>query len=186
MSAGTPWRAHDALDVMAILDMPAWHSLLGLLSECPVLPEALTATLEGRTGAISATSFAFIATGEQIGTVRAFMDRTSIYRADERSTSVGECWRAMRRECVAKRQGRTRTGRAVGVCDPVRFWRSVIAPFVMAFSTSSSMATLPTSLVAAEQRPKIAGFVLPLGATMNRTAPRCSRAAPSCSLGQWA
>ena len=73
--AGTPWRAHDALDVMAILDMPVWHSLLGLLSECPVLPEVLTATLEGRTGAISATSLAFIATGEQIGTVRAFMDR---------------------------------------------------------------------------------------------------------------
>ena len=40
-----------------------------------------------------------------------------------------------------------------------------------AFSTSSSMATLPTSIATAEQKldvqPKIAGFVLPLGATMN-------------------
>ncbi|MDA1092995.1 MAG: dicarboxylate/amino acid:cation symporter [Acidobacteria bacterium] len=59
----------------------------------------------------------------------------------------------------------------LGRMHPMRFWTSVTAPFVMAFSTSSSMATLPTSLHAAEQRlglqPKIAGFVLPLGATMN-------------------
>ncbi len=59
----------------------------------------------------------------------------------------------------------------LGRMHPMRFWTSVSAPFVMAFSTSSSMATLPTSLHAAETRlglqPKIAGFVLPLGATMN-------------------
>src|SRR6185503_13891482 len=45
--AGTPWRARDALDVLAMLDMPAWASLLGLLDECRVLPAALTATVEG-------------------------------------------------------------------------------------------------------------------------------------------
>jgi hypothetical protein len=71
--AGTPWRARDALEVLAMLDMPAWVSLLGLLDECPVLPAALTATLEGRTGAISATAFEFISTTGQIGEVRAFM-----------------------------------------------------------------------------------------------------------------
>ena len=71
--AGTPWRARDALDVLAMLDMPAWVSLLGLLDECPVLPAALTATLEGRVGAISATAFEFISTTGQIGEVRAFM-----------------------------------------------------------------------------------------------------------------
>jgi len=42
---------------------------------------------------------------------------------------------------------------------------------ITAFSTSSSMATLPTSIATAEKeldvQPKIAGFVLPLGATMN-------------------
>lgn len=55
--------------------------------------------------------------------------------------------------------------------SPVRFWKSVTAPIVTAFSTSSSMATLPTSIATAEKeldvQPKVAGFVLPLGATMN-------------------
>src|SRR5262249_28595097 len=35
-SERTPWRARDALDVIAILDMPAWAALLGLIDECPV------------------------------------------------------------------------------------------------------------------------------------------------------
>ena len=73
--AGTPWRARDALEVIAILDLPAWAGLLGLLDECPVLPAALTATLARHTGSISATAFEFIATTEQIGQVRAFMGK---------------------------------------------------------------------------------------------------------------
>ena len=64
--AGTPWRARDALDVLAMLDMPAWVSVLGLLDECPVLPAAMTAILEGHTGAVSATAFEFISTTGQI------------------------------------------------------------------------------------------------------------------------
>ena len=58
-----------------------------------------------------------------------------------------------------------------GRMSPVKFWKSVEAPAITAFSTSSSMATLPTSIATAETelevQPKIAGFVLPLGATMN-------------------
>jgi len=58
-----------------------------------------------------------------------------------------------------------------GRMNPIRFWKSIDAPFITAFSTSSSMATLPTSISTAETElgvsPKIAGFVLPLGATMN-------------------
>ena len=73
--AGTPWRARDALDVLAMLDMPAWASLLGLLDECPVLPAALTATVEGHRSAVSATAFEFISTTGQIGQVRAFMGK---------------------------------------------------------------------------------------------------------------
>jgi hypothetical protein len=73
--AGTPWRARNALEVIAMLDMPAWVSVLGLLDECPVIPAALTATLEGRTGAVSATEFEFIATCSQLGRVREFMAR---------------------------------------------------------------------------------------------------------------
>ena len=73
--AGTPWRARNALDVIAMLDMPAWASVVGLLDECPVIPAALTATLEGRTGAVSATEFEFISTRSQLGKVREFMSR---------------------------------------------------------------------------------------------------------------
>ncbi len=70
--AGTPWRVRNALEVIAILDGPAWASLLGLLDECPVLPAALRATLEGHTRAVSATAFEFIATTDQIRDVQAF------------------------------------------------------------------------------------------------------------------
>jgi DAACS family dicarboxylate/amino acid:cation (Na+ or H+) symporter len=55
--------------------------------------------------------------------------------------------------------------------DPRRFWAAVRTVLLTAFSTSSSNATLPTSLLVAERRlgipGEIAGFVLPLGATMN-------------------
>lgn len=73
--AGTPWRARSALDVIAMVDTPAWVSVLGLLDECPVIPAVLTAILEGRTGAISATEFEFISTSSQLATIREFMNR---------------------------------------------------------------------------------------------------------------
>ncbi|MGB2713679.1 MAG: DUF6178 family protein [Vicinamibacterales bacterium] len=71
--AGTPWRARDAAEVLAMLDMTAWISVLGLLDECPVVPAALTAVLEGRTTTVSPTEFDFISTAAQIGDVRIFM-----------------------------------------------------------------------------------------------------------------
>ncbi|HUP40575.1 MAG TPA: DUF6178 family protein [Vicinamibacterales bacterium] len=75
VKAGTPWKARHALDVIAMLDLLAWTSVLGLLDECPSIPAALTATLEGRTGAISATDFDFIATRSQLEKVSEFMAR---------------------------------------------------------------------------------------------------------------
>ena len=58
----------------------------------------------------------------------------------------------------------------VGV-NPLTFFSRIKAPIVTAFSTSSSSGTLPTSIATAEQNlripQQIAGFVLPLGATMN-------------------
>ena len=61
--------------------------------------------------------------------------------------------------------------RIFGRMNPMTYWRSIGAPIITAFSTSSSMATLPTSIATAKNQldvqPKIAGFVLPLGATMN-------------------
>lgn len=71
--AGTPWVARDAADVLAMLDMTAWVSVVGLLDECPILPAALTAVLERRTTVVSPTAFAFISTTAQLGEVRRFM-----------------------------------------------------------------------------------------------------------------
>ena len=71
--AGTPWLARDAADVLAMLDMTAWISVLGLLDECPILPAALTAVLERRTTSVSPTAFEFISTSAQIADIRLFM-----------------------------------------------------------------------------------------------------------------
>jgi Na+/H+-dicarboxylate symporter len=55
--------------------------------------------------------------------------------------------------------------------SPLEFWRLIRPVLVTAFSTSSSAATLPTALAAAREQlgvqPPVAGFVLPLGTTMN-------------------
>ncbi|HEX7815241.1 dicarboxylate/amino acid:cation symporter [Dyella sp.] len=54
---------------------------------------------------------------------------------------------------------------------PLEFFRQIRPVLITAFSTSSSSASLPTSLAIAREelklRPATAGFVLPLGATMN-------------------
>jgi Na+/H+-dicarboxylate symporter len=54
---------------------------------------------------------------------------------------------------------------------PIRFFRVMIPQIMTAFSTASSMATLPVSLTLATKENKIseriAGFVLPIGATIN-------------------
>lgn len=68
----TPWRARAALDVMAMIDMPVCVGLQALLDECPVLPDAVTAILERRAGAIDPTAFQFICTGRQVRQVREF------------------------------------------------------------------------------------------------------------------
>jgi DAACS family dicarboxylate/amino acid:cation (Na+ or H+) symporter len=55
--------------------------------------------------------------------------------------------------------------------SPVEFFRQIKDVLVTAFSTSSSSATLPAALTACRERlgiaPSTAGFVMPLGTTMN-------------------
>jgi DAACS family dicarboxylate/amino acid:cation (Na+ or H+) symporter len=55
--------------------------------------------------------------------------------------------------------------------NPITFFRKVAVVVLTAFSTSSSNATLPTTLRVAQEdlhiSPQVAGFVIPLGATMN-------------------
>ncbi|MBI1966370.1 MAG: dicarboxylate/amino acid:cation symporter [Gemmatimonadetes bacterium] len=61
--------------------------------------------------------------------------------------------------------------RIFGGLNPLTFWKKAWTSVITGFSTSSSNATLPTNIAVAEKElkipPKIAGFVLPLGATMN-------------------
>ena len=61
--------------MIAILDTPAWACLCGLLSECPVVPAALSAILDRRTRAVSATAFACFTTRSDIDRVHDFAAR---------------------------------------------------------------------------------------------------------------
>ena len=51
------------------------------------------------------------------------------------------------------------------------FWRGIYPALLVAFSTSSSSATIPVSIECAEEnlkaKPEVASFVIPLGATIN-------------------
>jgi hypothetical protein len=71
--AGTPWLARGATDVLAMVDVTAWIGVCGLLDECPVMPAAVTAILDGRTTRVSPTAFDFISTAAQIEDIRNFM-----------------------------------------------------------------------------------------------------------------
>ena len=64
--AGAPWRARDAMDVLAILDMPAWAAQLGLIDECPVMHAGIAVAPGSRAHRISASDFAFISENSQI------------------------------------------------------------------------------------------------------------------------
>lgn len=61
--------------------------------------------------------------------------------------------------------------RTVAGVNPWKFFKAIKPIMITAFSTSSSNATLPTTIRVSEEdlhiAPKIAGFVLPLGATSN-------------------
>jgi len=71
---GAPWRARDALDVIAILDMPAWAVLLALIDECPVIHAGMEALRGRRARAVNASDFEFISENSQIASVREFME----------------------------------------------------------------------------------------------------------------
>ena len=55
--------------------------------------------------------------------------------------------------------------------NPLKFFKAIAAPMLVAFSTSSSAATLPVTMECAEKKlgvpPRLSGFLLPLGTTMN-------------------
>ena len=56
--------------------------------------------------------------------------------------------------------------------DIKTFFKSMLRPQIIAFSTSSSMATLPVTMNACDEMKiskEVSGFVIPLGATINMT-----------------
>jgi hypothetical protein len=71
--AGEPWRAREALDVIMILDMPAWATLVGLIDECPVMHAALRASRGSRARTVDASAFEFISSNSQIASIHDFM-----------------------------------------------------------------------------------------------------------------
>ena len=70
---GAPWRARDLLDVLMMLDMPAWATLLALIDECPAIHAGLGASRGSPTRAVSASAFEFVSENSQIASVREFM-----------------------------------------------------------------------------------------------------------------
>lgn len=67
-----PWRGRGALDVIVMLDAPAWAALQALIDECPVMHAALRAS-RGSSLRIDPTDFTFISDNSQIATIRAFV-----------------------------------------------------------------------------------------------------------------
>jgi hypothetical protein len=70
---GEPWRSREALDAIAMLDMPAWLALAGLLAEFPVMHAGIRASGPSRPRSISASAFEFISDNGQLAIVRDFM-----------------------------------------------------------------------------------------------------------------
>jgi uncharacterized protein DUF6178 len=71
--AGTPWRAVRALDVVLVLDQPAWATLIDLISEFPVMHAGLTAARR-RTHTVDPSRFEFISDNRQIAAVHEFLE----------------------------------------------------------------------------------------------------------------
>jgi len=73
VKAGTPWRAQDRLEVVAILDTPSWATLCGLLDRCPVVPNL--STIERRVLRVLRvpSGVEFISGNRQIAWVEQFM-----------------------------------------------------------------------------------------------------------------
>jgi hypothetical protein len=70
---GAPWRAQESLEVVAILDTPAWAVLLGLTNECPVIHAAMDGSRRAGTRSVGASDFEFISENRQIESIRAFL-----------------------------------------------------------------------------------------------------------------
>jgi hypothetical protein len=69
---GDPWRVGEALDALLPLDAPAWAVLRGLISECPTLHDALSASGRARLR-IDPSLFRFVASRRDIAIARDYL-----------------------------------------------------------------------------------------------------------------
>ncbi len=70
---GTPWRARRRLDVLAMLDLPAWAALTALFDECPVMLSNVSAPGDRRRLTVNPSEFRFIADAGHVTAVHAFL-----------------------------------------------------------------------------------------------------------------
>jgi hypothetical protein len=70
---GEPWRSREALDAIAMLDMPACLTLAGLIAEFPVMHAGIHASGPTPPRSISPSAFDFISENSQIATVHDFL-----------------------------------------------------------------------------------------------------------------
>jgi hypothetical protein len=73
LEQGAPWKARDALEVIAMLDLPAWAALLALIAECPVMLANVSASGDRRPRTVDPAVFEFISENSHIMAVRAFV-----------------------------------------------------------------------------------------------------------------
>lgn len=74
VSAGTPWRERDNLDVIAFLDQPTLAILLNLVDECPVVPKNADASARGQTALRVTSEFEFVSENRQIAWVQGLVE----------------------------------------------------------------------------------------------------------------
>jgi hypothetical protein len=72
--AGTPWQVRDRLDVITILDTPAWATLVGLVEQCAVVPRDAGRETPGRRALRVPTGIEFISETPQIAWARRFLE----------------------------------------------------------------------------------------------------------------
>ena len=71
--AGKPWLAREAMEVIGLLDMPAWAALVALIDEFPVMHAGIAASRVKHVRAVGASDFEFISSNSQIQTIRGYM-----------------------------------------------------------------------------------------------------------------
>lgn len=72
--SGMPWLAQDALEALALLDLPTWAALRALIDECPVMLTNVRRSSESRLHAIDPVVFEFVSERRHVASIRAFLE----------------------------------------------------------------------------------------------------------------